>query len=472
MTATALPFARSALAASLSGLAWLAASGAAQAAGFQLSEQNASGLGMAYSGQAAAAEDASTIYFNPAGMTRLPGRQAVFGASLVRPTSRFSDGGSCAPYAGTGVGTSACPFGPGGNLGHAPGGDGGSSSSIGFVPNLYGSWEALPGRLWLGLGVNAPFGLKTDRDGGWIGRFHGTLSEVAAININPSVAWKFNPTVSVGAGVNLQYFDAKLANAVSYRAVALGSGSAALVAATPAGAEGEAEVRGNSWAWGWNVGVGVDLTPAVRLGVAYRSSIRHTLKGDARFGNRPAAMGAVPQVADGDIEAEVKLPDTVSIALAWQATPALLLAADWTRTGWDSVPEIRITRSSGPLAGQTLSATQLSFQNTWRAGLGASLRVSTDWTVRAGIARDKAAAPDAFRTPRLPDADRLWFALGAQWRYSPRLAIDFGAAYIRNNDASSNLANQESATSLPRGSLVGTYEGSAVVVGAQGRLSF
>ena len=453
-------------------LAYLILPGSVQAAGFQLSEQNASGLGMAYSGQAAVAEDASTIYFNPAGLTRLPSRQVVLGGNLVRPVSQFSNSGSCEPYAGTGVGTTACPFGPGGNLGHTVGGDGGNSASFGFVPNLYASWETLPGRLWMGIGVNAPFGLKTDRDASWIGRFHGTLSETAAININPSVAWKITPTVSVGAGINAQYLTAKLANAVSYRAIALASGVPALVAATPTGSEGEAEASGHSWAWGWNLGIGIDLMPSLRLGLAYRSSIKHRLEGHASFGNRPAALGSVPQVADGDIAADVKLPDTASLALAWQATPALLLAADWTRTGWGSVQELRIERTSGPLAGQTLTSTALHFRNTWRAGLGAAYKVHPNWTLRAGIARDKGASPDEFRTPRLPEANRTWYALGAQWRATPRLAIDVGAAYIRGDNVSSSLVSQETATSLPRGSLVGSYDASAVVVGAQARVSF
>src|SRR2546430_4570909 len=85
--------------------------GSANAAGFQLIEQNASGLGNAYAGQAAAAEDASAIYFNPAGLTRIPRGQVVGVLNLVKLPSKFSNDGSCTPYVGTGVGTSTCPFG-------------------------------------------------------------------------------------------------------------------------------------------------------------------------------------------------------------------------------------------------------------------------------------------------------------------------------------------------------------------------
>src|SRR5215510_13454791 len=117
--------------------------GSASAAGFQLMEQNASGLGNAYAGQAAAAEDASTIYFNPAGLTNTGYGQVVGALTLVKPSSRFENGGSCTPYLGTGVGTSTCPFGPNGNLGHAAGGNGGDGGDWGSIPNVYLSWEVL-----------------------------------------------------------------------------------------------------------------------------------------------------------------------------------------------------------------------------------------------------------------------------------------------------------------------------------------
>src|SRR5262249_39266305 len=128
--------------------------GSARATGFQLFEQNASGLGNAYAGQAAAAEDASAIYFNPAGLTRLPGGQVVGALHLIKPASTFSTNESCTPYVGTGVGTNTCPFGPHGNLGHVASGNGGNAGDWSVVPNAYLSWEVLPSTGWLGLGVN------------------------------------------------------------------------------------------------------------------------------------------------------------------------------------------------------------------------------------------------------------------------------------------------------------------------------
>src|SRR5215470_12691527 len=210
----------------------------ARAAGFQLFEQNASGLGNAYAGQAAAAEDASAIYFNPAGLTHLPGGQVVGALHLIKPAATFSNTGSCTPYVGTGVGTSTCPFGPDGNLGHIAGGNGGDAGDWSVVPNAYFSWEVLPSTWWLGIGVNAPFGLKTQWDSDWVGRFQAIKSEVQTINLNPTIVWKISNMFAVGAGISAQRLDVELTQAVSYRAVALATGIGAIIAGTPAGSEG------------------------------------------------------------------------------------------------------------------------------------------------------------------------------------------------------------------------------------------
>jgi len=140
-----------------------------QAAGFALVEQNASGLGNAYAGQAASAQDASTIFFNPAGMTLLPDAQLVVAGHLIQPSAKFS-------------GTFSAPVG---------GGQGGDAGGLAFVPNLY---FALPltSSVSLGVGINAPFGLKTDYDAGWVGRFQALKSDLKTINVNPSIAWKLN----------------------------------------------------------------------------------------------------------------------------------------------------------------------------------------------------------------------------------------------------------------------------------------
>lgn len=453
-------------------LALVAVHGASFAAGFQLFVQNVSGLGTAYAGQAANAEDASVTFFNVAGLAELEGRDAVLALPVLRPDTRFSTSASCSPYAGVGAGTSACPFGASGNLGHAFGGEGGNGGHLASLLTGYLSYELVPQRLWFGFGVNEPFGSTTDWDADWMGRFHSIRSRITTVNVNPAVAWKIKNTFAAGLGLNVQKISAELSNAVSYRAAALQSGIPGVIAATPPGAEGAATIEGDDIGWGWNAGLTVSLPSATRVGVAYRSRIRYRLDGTVRFGDRPLALAAAPALADGDVAADVKLPDTLAIAVAQQLGSQLRLVADWTRTGWNSIQDLSVVRTSGPLAGQTLSTTALRFKNTWRAAVGANYQLS-NVKLRVGLAYDRSAVQDQFRTPRLPDADRIWVAVGTQWKIaSPGFTIDVGYAYVRLKDASSNLPNRDGANIPPRGSLVGTYRANVHIVGFQGSWSF
>ncbi|HET7291888.1 MAG TPA: outer membrane protein transport protein, partial [Vicinamibacteria bacterium] len=252
------------------------------ASGFQLVEQNGSGLGNAYAGQAAGVEDASAIYFNPAALTRVRGKQFVAALNGIGLSTTFTDSGSSRPV----LGRVTLPV--------PQGGSGGDAGAFKAVPNAYLSWQAAS-RLWFGLGVNVPFGLETKWDGDWVGRFHAIASDVRTVNINPTVAFEVGDVLSLGVGANYQRLDAELSQAVAYGGISVGIASS--VAGPVAGAivlaqlggpsglasEGVATIEGHDWAWGWNVGATVKVGEPGRLAVAYRSRVSHELEGDATF---------------------------------------------------------------------------------------------------------------------------------------------------------------------------------------------
>jgi long-chain fatty acid transport protein len=411
--------------------------GEASASGFQLLEQNASGLGNAYAGQAASAQDASTIFFNPAGMALLPGRNAVGAVNFIKPSMEFTNTGS----------STANPLLP-------LGGDGGNAGSLAVVPNLYYSWQVNP-QVFVGVGVNAPFGLKTEYDADWVGRFHAIKSEVKTVNINPSVALKVSDMLSVGAGVNYQRADAELSNAVNFGA--LGAGTAT--------------VKGHDTAWGWNAGVMLSLGPDTRIGAAYRSSMGYKIDADVRFANRPAALAA--QVPDGPVTADARFPETASLSLFHRLTPRWELLGDVSWTGWSTLKTLNIVRPNGAL----LSTTPLEWKDTWRVSAGANYHYNSDWTLRFGMSYDQSPVPDADRSPRVPDSDRTWVTLGAQYRMSKQLAIDAGYAYIFVKDSSVNLCNGAQAAANPaacagKNNLVGTYENDINLLSVQLRYAY
>ncbi len=205
----------------------LAFSGAVSAAGFQLWEQNASGIATSYAGSAAVADNASTIYYNPAGMTQLPGIRLSAGVVGIKPSFKFSNEGSS------------------GLLG--TGGNGGDAGGWSAVPNAYFSWQIAPD-WFIGLGISSPFRLATEYDNNWIGSYQALKSDITTVNYNPSLAWKVNDKVSLGLGLSYQTIDAEMTNM------------------TPVGLY---RLKGDDGAWGWNAGALFTLSPAMRVGVSY-----------------------------------------------------------------------------------------------------------------------------------------------------------------------------------------------------------
>jgi long-chain fatty acid transport protein len=400
----------------------------ARAAGFALNEQG-SGTGNAFAGGAAAAEDASTIFFNPAGLTQLPGRQLVLGISAVKPSVEFTNQGSVAA------------------LGKPLGTEGGDAGQWGLVPDFYASWAATD-RLWLGIGVNSPFGLKTAYDSNWIGRYQALDSIVTTINVNPTVAFKVNDVVSIGAGINYQTIDATLTRAVNFGLAG----------------EGSVKVSGDNSAWGWNVGALFNLGTDMRLGVAYRSRLKYHIDGDVEF-FRPAGVPAAA-APNGSIFTDITLPESASFSVFQKFNDQWDLMGDVTWTRWSRLENLNIYRSNGA----TLQATPENWDDSWRFSLGLNYYVNSTWMLRGGVAYDQSPVSNQFRTARIPDQDRTWLAFGAQWKPAslPGFAIDVGYAHLFVKDASIN-DNQAAAGN---GILLGTYSLSADIVTLQLKYAF
>ncbi|MBU1395528.1 MAG: OmpP1/FadL family transporter [Gammaproteobacteria bacterium] len=394
----------------VAGLALAGCASFAHAAGFALIEQNASGLGNAYAGAAAVAGDASTIFFNPAGMTLLPDRQVVVAGHLILPQAEFS--GTVTPDIG--------------------GGNGGDAGGLALVPNAYFAFRLTPD-VHLGVGLNAPFGLKTEYAPDWIGRYQAIKSEVKTININPSIAYKFSETLSLGAGLNIQWVEATLTNRQP------------LPAPVPL-----VTIKGDDYGWGYNLGALWQLTPATRLGVSYRSEVDYTLDGTASTSD--------PVVFNGPVTADVTLPDSASLSLVHKLSPSWDLLADVTWTGWSDFDDL-------PIRGTVNKTTIENWEDILRYSLGATWRMSDKLSLRGGVAYDEAPVSDIDRTPRIPDGARTWIAVGGQYRLSAQSVIDFGYAHLFVNDP--GLQSIDNGTKLN-----GEYSSQVDILSAQLTLNF
>lgn len=399
-------------------------SGMAGAAGFALIEQSGSGMGNAFAGAAATAEDASTVFFNPAGMSRLEGKQFTAGGHLIDLSAEFHNNGSSNPLA----------------LGNPGGTSGGDAGDVSLVPNFYFTMP-IGDSLHFGVGVGVPFGLTTEYDDNWVGRFQGIKSELTTVNINPAVSFKVNEMLSVGVGINYQVIDAELTNAI--------------VTPLP-GVEGRAKLEADDDGWGWNAGILFEPVAGTRIGFAYRSVIDYTLEGTATA--TVAATGA--QLVSNPVHADVTMPDTFSLSLAQAIGDRWELLADASLTRWSEINEIRVVNANN---GALVDNLVLDFDDSWRYSVGVNYKLDESWKLKAGVAFDETPVKGATtRTVRLPDNDRTWVSLGVQMKVKETGRLDFGYSHLFIKDAPIDHTRDQLGVpaGFGRSRVVGEYEGS------------
>lgn len=440
----------------------------AHAAGFSLIEQSVTGLGNAFSGGSSSATDASTIYYNPAGLSYLSGPQTNLGVQIIDPNLKFEDQGS--------THFTTAPL-------DVNNEDGGDAGPVSLVPNFYYS-RPIDQQWDFGLGINVPFGLTSEYNDGWVGRYHALTSELKTININPSLAYKLNDQLSVGFGVNAQYIEAKLTNAVDFGGLCflgenvtmtLPAGTCAALNLAPQADDGHAEVKGDDWSWGYNFGLMWQSTPKTRFGIAYRSRIEHSLEGDGSF-NTPSdpatgnasAIAAAQGLVDTNMTADGTMPDSLSVGFNHEIDSQWTVNGDFTRTNWSVLNELRIKFASG--AADSVITTNWKDSN--RFSLGLTYNASDKWTWRGGIAFDESANRNSANlTPRVPDQDRTWLSLGSTYKSSDMLSFDVGYAHLFVRDAEINKSLADTENTL-RGALVGKYEIDVNILSAQARWDF
>ena len=452
----------------ISGLATLVIAPAAFAAGFALKEQSATAQGNAFAGATAGADDISYMFFNPAGLTRHEGKQAAASLSVIIPKATF-DLESAATVLGTPI------------SGDDGGGDIGKDA---VVPSLYLTW-ATPYDLHLGLGVNAPFGLKTHYEDDWAGRYHALDSRATTVNINPAAAYKFSDGLSIGVGAQIQYIDVKLSNAVDFGTIAaLGAASSPALAAVLAGAgitpspgnvqqDGRVVLRGHDVGFGFNLGMLYEFSQATRFGIAYRSRIEHTLEDDDvdfDLGNVGSVLNAATgQFADGGVKADFEAPESFSFGLHHDINEqwSVMAEAAWTR--WSSFDAL-IIEFDNPA--DDPSFTDESWKDSWFLSLGATYRPTEALSLRGGIAFDEGTVKDAERrTPRIPEADRYWVSIGADYRVEDWLSLNAAYTHLFLPDVSTNLRASDQGN-LARGDLSGSYDSNVDIVSVSAVVRF
>ncbi len=428
----------------------------AGAAGFALKEQSTAAQGNAFAGATAGADDLSYMFFNPAAAARQSGSQVVAVGSYIMPRAELRNG---AASAATPVGTVPIRGGNGGN----------DIAEDKLLPAFYAMWEATP-ELKFALGVNAPFGLETDYNEGWIGRYHALNSRLRTINFNPVVAYRVHDLLSVGAGLQVQYIDARLTNSIDFGTIGLAGG---IGFAVPTAQDGRAKVTGDNLGVGFNAGLIAEPLEGTRIGVAYRSHVRHDIDGDADFTLDAAGVGAALQAATGAFvrtgaTAEITTPETVSFGFHQDIGARWSIMGEALWTAWSRFDELRIEFDNPQ---QPDSVTDTDWHDSWFFAAGVSYRPVEAATLRFGVARDQSPINDAKRTPRIPSEDRTWISIGGAYRPFENFEIALGYSHIFLDDASIDLRASEPGNAA-RGNLSGSYDSSIDIVSLQAVLRF
>lgn len=421
-------------------------SSTALASGFLINEQSASGVGTAYAGRAAVVEDASTVFYNPAGMSKLTRAELSLGGTYLNVKGNFSNGSRTNP---AGV-PSAAEAGA-----YENGGD--------FIPNkvIPFVYYATPinDKFAAGFGIFVPYGTGSDYSkNAYVGGFAGETS-LTVINFQPTISYKILDNLSIGAGLDIAYAKGKLTKQldlvpyVPSEIQTVPAGNNMIVGApsnnsAAMGYEGTFEVEGDDMAYGFNLGLMWDISDVTTLGVTYRSAMKINLEGDAEITNIQSGlqmdtgnptMPHIPVTSVPSQAAEVPLegPQTATISLAHRLTDSLQLQGGVTWADWSSFKYFDV-KGKGP---GTISALGGLGQNyighivekwsdTYSYALGATYTVNDQWLLRAGFAYDESPVSDEHRTARVPDNDRKWLTLGARYNVNQDLSFDLGAAYL------------------------------------------
>lgn len=372
------------------------------ASGFAINEQSVSGMGTGFAGRSSAAEDASTIYGNPAGMSRLKQEQVTGGVTLLDAHTDINDARSF-PNGGTNEGDMVPLIGI--PMGY-------------YVKPLNEQWT-------LGIGAYAPFGLIADYEKGFGGRYFGSRNEVQVMTLQPTVSYAFNDKVSIGFGPTFNHISGSLESNLSMNQAA---------------PDGDVKIKGSDTAFGYNIGILAQLTDRTRVGLTYHSKVDYTLEGHTKIDYAP--LGDQKKY---DSSMEVTTPESVDFSLTHALNDQWTLYAGSTWTRWSRLKEIRAVNEGvpGELSGQFGEITEeQNWHDTWAHAIGASYQLNKQWVLRGGLSMDQAPTNNVNRSPRIPTGDRKILSLGAGWSVSDNLTIDLAYSYLKEDAVKVNNHNE------------------------------
>ncbi|MGY2237011.1 OmpP1/FadL family transporter [Pseudomonas gingeri] len=380
------------------------------ASGFALNEQSISGMGTGFAGRSSSADDASTVYGNPAGMSRLKGQQVTVGVASIDAKTDIKNAGGRSRGSNDG---DMVPF---------------TSVPMGFYTNqINDQWSA-------GVGIYAPFGLVTDYEGGFQGRGFGSKSEVKVVTVQPTISYAFNDKVSIGFGPTINRISGELQSDLTLNS---------------AFGDTNVRIKGDDTALGFNAGILVQATDSTRVGLTYHSKVKYKLDGHTDITAGAGTPGALLQSARYDASLKIETPESYDLSVTQDINDAWKVYAGTTWTRWSRLKDITVNNegvtASSPIGvAPTLFGTISEPQNwhdTWAYALGTSYQLNKQWVVRTGLTFDQAPTNNTDRSPRIPTGDRTIISAGLGYAINDNLTIDAAISYLKEEEVSVNKSN-------------------------------
>lgn len=438
---------------------------AVQASGYHFGTQSVNAQGTA-NAAAAEAADASTIFYNPAGLTKLDSSQISVNANIVFPSIHY-EAESATDFTGIPV----------------QGSKSGKITKTTVAPHVYGAYKASDD-VTLGLGVYVPFGSATEYEKDSVLRHNINKLGLTTIAIEPVVAWKLNDRHSFGAGIIAQHTSAELRKyadwGIKQKAVAKASGKPDAAIAAAIQADGHADVKGSDWGFGYQLAWMWDINDRARVGVNYRSKVSHTLEGTAEWAADGAAvkqawdsgaMAALGYVPNEKASVKIVTPESLSVHGMYRATDKTNLFGDvtWTRHSRFNKAELVFENTKKVVNGQSdRTIITPNWRNTYKVAFGGSYQVTEPLQLRAGIAFDKSPVKSAEdRMNSLPDGNRIWFSVGAKYQLGKNHVIDAAYSHIHINDTVYRTGKASGNDVDSRGTSSARFKNKADILGLQ-----
>ena len=431
----------------------------AQSEGYKLFEQSVSSMGNAYAGRGAQITDASLVYSNPAALTKLDGAQLSGGLNLITAKTRYRNAQAQSANGQSVVGRTE-----------------GSNSLNELVPFVFYSDKVSDSLSW-GIGFYVPFGLSSDYDNDFVGRYFADETAIEVLSLQPSIGYKLNEQWSVGMGISVNRAEGTLSKYKDHSGLCeLGEQTTNAMFGAPvynaAYCDSHYEVEGDDVAFGYTLGIHGEPVQGTRLALTYHSAIHFRLSGDSVITNTPITGANVVgnpnylviapnlpaiDLATGKLAANSQLTEASKVALTTPATAAFSLDQQLTKalsvqfsaawTEWSAFESIDIVSADAnpsislntQIPANLNNPGQIGYipeywHNSWSFALGATYVYQADLTLKAGVAYDENPISQQHKTARIPTNDRVWLTVGANWQLSNQLSLDLAYGYLFTGD--------------------------------------